>query len=140
MDTRQETSDAVTAAGECAAVVCKALNVFFDRMTNTLPAFVSRMPSLLISIAAAVSIFLLGWVAVNYDRIQQEASENTFRRFRWIGMLLILLIVCLVVQVVTMEKVYMTDMYRKNHQHFANTFWLKEYAKAWKSGLHGLPI
>ena len=127
-------------AGECAAIVCQAINTFFDRATNTLPVFVSRLPSIIISILAALSILILGWIAVDYDRKQQEDAESTFRRFRWIGMLLILLLVSLIIQMITMDKVYMIDMYRKNHQHFANTFWLKEYAKAWKSGTHGIPI
>jgi hypothetical protein len=71
-----------------------------------------------------------GILNVNEDRQRHKASPNAIRRFRWIVMLGILVIVCSLIQDIVADKVYMMLSIQKNAQHFANVWWLAKYCDA----------
>ena len=108
----------------------RAIHALFDRLSGTLPVYVSRVPAIQISFVVTCVVFVAGLHNVNQDRQHHKASPNTVRRFRWIVLLGILVIVCSSIQEIVADKVYMALSIRKNAQHFANVWWLAKYCDA----------
>lgn len=110
----------------------EAIDLIFDRTSSSLPVFVSRTPSLLMSFALALCVFLMGLKAIMDDKKNNKGS-NAIKQFRWVVMLGILLFVCAQLQDFVADKVYMASNIKKNAQHYANVWWLEKYCDAVRS-------
>lgn len=110
----------------------EALDLFFDRTSSSLPVFVSRTPSLVISFTLALGVFLMGLKAIVEDRKNHKES-NAIKQFRWVVMLGILLFVCAQLQDFVADKAYMMSNIKRNAQHYANVWWLEKYCDAVRS-------
>ena len=70
-----------------------AINVLFDRLEKIVPQYVPRTRALILSTIAGLVVFMLGLNPVIDDKRNQGGSENDVKRFRWIVMLGVLLVV-----------------------------------------------
>lgn len=111
------------------------VHAFFDRFENVSPRFVSRLPSLLLSIIVFNVILALMADSVAMERRMHHDSLDPLLRGRWVVMLLVVILVGMYVGGLVGSKWYMRDSIKYNKQHFANVFWIREYLKALRSGI-----
>lgn len=116
------------------AAIAEAVEVFFDRSKLTLPLFVPRMESFLISIACTFCLFVIGLRSILEDRSTYRDSPNAVKQFRWVVMLGILFAVCSSIHNGLSDTLYMFKQYSVNSQHFANVYWFGKYCEAARLG------
>lgn len=109
-----------------------AVNAIFDRMTPTLPVYVSVMPSIYTALTVGLSVFFVALPVILYDRSKHKKSTSVPMRLRWLVMLVVLLATCSTLYSQTQTVVFRTHMLVANKQHFANVHWLPLYAQAFK--------
>lgn len=110
--------------------LAQAVDRFFDRAAGGLPVFVPAMPSLLAGTAGALVVFLIGGRVVREERNRYLETEDLTKRYRWVVLLGVLLLVCGYVSDAVQNKVYTFSNVALNRQHFANVHWLKVYKTA----------
>lgn len=109
-----------------------AVDTFFDRAGQMLPYFVSRKRALLASLAITLGVFVVG-LAYILEEKKAHVDQPPIRKFRWIVMLCVLLIVCQQLQGSLADLIYAFQNFRWNSQHFTNLWWLEKYMKAVRS-------
>ena len=90
----------------------EAVDRFFDRAEAIAPKFVGRVPALIISVCVALVLFLLGWMIIDDERKRTQHIDDPMQRFRWVVFLFVLLFLCLKIQEIVMDKVFMISMYK----------------------------
>ena len=113
----------------------QAVHAFFDRFENISPRFVPRIPSHMVALITFNVILILCSDAITRERKIHHDSLDPVVRTRWIVMLGIVVMAALYVAGAVGDRVYKMDSLKYNRQHFANVFWLGEYAKALKQGI-----
>jgi hypothetical protein len=107
-----------------------AVHAFFDRVENLLPRYVSRTPSMLIAFLVSVTLLYIFRTPILEDREANKDEIDPVKRYRWILWAGILFVVIGFVRDAVQQTVHRTMNLRVNSQHFANTFWLREYMTA----------
>jgi len=105
----------------------EAINVFFDRAEDMLPAWIGKKWAYIISLLLALLVLLIAWPPI---RELKESAQTPLEKVQWVGTLMIVLIVTMMLQGKIADMVYSFMMVTANKQHIANTHWLSEYAKA----------
>lgn len=106
-----------------------AVHAFFDRVENNLPRYVSRVPSLLAGFVTTVVILCIGGGYIHREK--KGATElSPALRTRLAGMTAGLVLAALFIGNEVRDSLYGWHMLSTNAQHFANVYWLKQYAGA----------
>jgi low affinity Fe/Cu permease len=108
----------------------EAVNVFFDRMSTTLPEYVSPTPALLFAILITSVLLLLLRPTVEKQRKIAMASDATADQLTHILSVTMLGALGLVLVGGIRDKIFNFQMIVANKQHFANVHWVHEYAQA----------
>lgn len=114
-------------------VTVDAVHAFFDRVENLLPRYVSRLPSMVVGFVVSSVIVYFFRTPILEDREANKDEIDPVKRYRWILSMGILFVVTGFVRDAVQQAVYRTMNLRVNGQHFANTFWLREYVTAQSS-------
>ena len=107
-----------------------AVNIFFDRMSTTLPEYVSPTPALLLSIVLTAVILSLLRPTVEKQRKIAMASDATADQLTHILSVTMLGVLGVVLVGGIRDKIFDFQMIMANKQHFANVHWVHEYAQA----------
>ena len=110
--------------------LAEAVNVFFDRMSNTLPEYVSPTPALLLSILITAVLLLLLRPTIEKQRKLAMASDATADQLTHILSVTMTGVLGLVLVGAIRDKIFNYQMIVANKQHFANVHWTHEYAQA----------
>lgn len=108
----------------------QAIDRFFDRATDALPIFVPAMPSMIAGALVALVVFLMGAQAVYDDYKTFSKSVDLVKRYRWMVVLGLLLVVCNTLSTFVQTTTYRISNISLNKQHFANVHWLEQYKMA----------
>ena len=106
------------------------LEYLFTTGKDVLPGYVGAMPSIKVALTVSCSILLIGVIITLIDKQMNSTSDKSTSRYRWIIFLLITVYVASSAYTPVQRKMYMIHNFRRNSQHFANVFWLKEYMEA----------
>lgn len=109
--------------------LAEAVNVFFDRCEIGLPVYVSRMPSMITGLVVGLIVLILGLPTVHLDRRKHEDSATFALEYRWVVLLMGLLTMSYTIMNVVQDQLFLIAMIRENKQHFANTYWVREYLR-----------
>lgn len=105
----------------------EAVHIFFDRMGDALPIYVSKRRATKMSlIICAVIVLMIRPTIMKMKREAEGASDQA----KWIGTSLATLFVLSMIQPKITSVVYMMDMFKYNKQHICNLHWIGEYANA----------
>ena len=112
-----------------------AINVFFDRLADYFPppVYVGRFQSLVVSIL--ISLVVLAFALRPAFRMRENADGDPVQELIAVGVIVGCVIATLLVQRTIASLVYNAAMYASNKQHFANTHWTGEYARAVRGGM-----
>jgi hypothetical protein len=112
-------------------MLADVVNILIDRSSEFLPHYVSRMPSIIISVFIVVILIMICVPMLLDDKnLNNSASSTVYQKNRWILFSLLLVVVCVWIQTLVANKVYSLSNYTLNKQHFANVFWLQEYMRS----------
>ena len=112
--------------------LAEAVGVFFDRCELGLPVYVSKVPSMIVGAIAALLVVHAGMDVVRAERDKHRDSLVFALEYRWVSLLTALLGASFGVMKVVQDQVFLMAMIRANKQHFANTFWVREYARGFR--------
>lgn len=113
------------------SALAESIVTLFDRSGFIKPPeYVSRKPALHRSLVISGLVLLVGLGPILADRRLQRDSNNTLKQLRWILMLTALFALCVKLQDMLVDRLYLIDSVTKNSQHFANVFWLRKYTNA----------
>ena len=110
------------------------INVFFDRLNDYFPppVYVGRFQSLVVSLV--VSAIVLLFALRPAFQLRADAEGDPLKELIAVGIIVGCVIATLLVQRTVASLVYNMAMYTVNKQHFANTHWTTEYARAMRRG------
>jgi hypothetical protein len=109
-----------------------AVNVFFDRAYECLPAYVSKLPALKISYAVAAGVLLLFTPAIVKQKrsVSDKKDASGVDKMSWVVLLLVSFAFAMAVQGFVMDTVYGIHLIKATKQHVVNVYWLEKYMKA----------
>ena len=110
----------------------RVVDLVFERLHASLPKHVPKTRSMMLSFIASTGIFATAAIPIFIDKQSNDESEDIVKKYRWIGFLLSLFAVCIILQDVIMDRIYLIESFTQNHQHFANVFWLRKYMSSLK--------
>lgn len=99
---------------------------------SALPGYVSALPSMQVGIVVVVIIEIIGLIIALVDKLSTKTSNDFVEKYRWLAILLVTTYVAAMCFGPIQRKLYVIHNLKRNSQHFANVFWLKEYMEAFK--------
>lgn len=113
-----------------AGSIGEAVNVFFDRLSDTLPVWVSKKWAYFVSVLVAVATLVIAWPSIQ----DLKATATTpVEKSQWMATLLLAVILATVLQSKVMDLVYDGMVATVNKQHITNIHWLREYATSMRA-------
>ena len=112
--------------------LAEAIDTFFDRAGLSLPTHVSYMPSFLASTMGSVVLFYFGVQTIQQESLKSK-DETGVKKYKWLVLGVVHLLLCIRLQDMVFDRLFLFNNVSINHQHFANVFWLKKYKEAMAS-------
>ena len=107
-----------------------ATHAFFDRVENLFPRYVSRVRSIVVGAVVFAALFLVLSISARHDMYQTEHEEDPLVRNRWVVRLMLSLAFSGAMGKFVAETHFMLENFKSNTQHYANVYWLSQYANA----------
>ena len=107
-----------------------AVNAIAENLYASLPKYVSAQNSILMGIAVTAVVCAVGVYIAERDAREHKENTDILLQTRWVVVLLVFGYLGLQLGEITRDRHYTYACLKQNHQHFANTHWLKLYMKA----------
>ena len=101
-----------------------------EKLTGSLPLYVPAMPSILVGIYVMLLVIAIFTTVGLVDRRKNTYSDNLILRTRWIGVIIIGILLGSFIGDYVQGKHYTILCIKTNRQHYANVHWLRLYTRA----------